>query len=103
MAIGNEKNIMETEAVWSDANKKLLNLNTASWRTVRPVIDQLVCNRCGICFNFCPQMCIAPDEAMEKYVPNLEVCKGCGVCAKECPLDCINMAPEGDFRDDSTP
>lgn len=92
----NEKSILEHEAVWSDANKKLLCLNTGSWRTERPVVDSETCNRCGFCYIYCPPQCIEIDEGWENFVPNLKFCKGCGVCAKECPKNSITMIPEGD-------
>lgn len=92
--------IFETQASWSDANKEMLCLETGGWRTVRPIIDAEKCNRCGLCFIYCPTQCIQADEAMENYIPNLKFCKGCGVCAKECPTNVIVMTSEGDYTDE---
>lgn len=97
-----EKCLFETESCWSDANKKLMCLNTGTWRTARPVVLSAKCNRCGFCFIYCPTQCIKPDKAMKNYVPNLEFCKGCGLCAMECPKDAIEMTPEGEAKDDSS-
>ena len=94
----NEKCIFETEAAWSDAKQNLLCLSTGSWRTSRPVVNLEKCNRCGLCFVFCPPQCI--DQDGEKFIPDMEFCKGCGVCAKECPKGAITMTPEGEFADE---
>lgn len=93
-----EKCLMETEACWSYADKQMLCLNTSSWRTERPIVNYETCNRCGLCFVYCPPQCISQDG--EKFSPNLEFCKGCGVCAKECPKGAITMTPEGDYADE---
>jgi 2-oxoacid:acceptor oxidoreductase delta subunit (pyruvate/2-ketoisovalerate family) len=94
----NEECIFETEAAWSDAKKKMLCLTTGGWRTARPVVNLEKCNRCGICFVFCPPQCIRQDG--ENFVPAMEYCKGCGVCSKECPKGAITMTPEGEFADE---
>lgn len=90
--------LMETEACWSYSQKAMLDLDTASWRTERPVFDYEKCNHCGFCFVFCPPQCIREEGA--DFVVTLEYCKGCGVCAKECPRNAISMRPEGDYADD---
>lgn len=94
----NERNIFETEASWSYANQVFLCLDTGSWRTERPIISSEKCNRCGLCFIYCPPQCI--DEDGENFIPNLDYCKGCGVCAKECPKGAIKMVSEGDYADE---
>lgn len=93
-----EKCLCKTEACWSYANKQMLCLDTSSWRTQRPVVAFDTCNRCGLCYIFCPTQCITEDD--EKFTPNLKFCKGCGVCAKECPKGAINMIPEGEYSDE---
>lgn len=67
-----------------------LEYKTGSWRTFRPVIDMQKCNRCMICFIYCPDSCINPED----YGVNYDYCKGCGICAHECPLRCIQMVEE---------
>lgn len=94
----NEKCLCKTQACWSYGNKELLCLDTSSWRTQRPVVNEGQCNRCGFCFIFCPPQCMA--DAGGKFAPNLKFCKGCGVCAKECPQGAITMTPEGEYADE---
>ncbi len=68
---------------------------TGDWKSRRPVTEQEKCNKCGLCFIYCPEGCIQPDT--EGYFPaNLRYCKGCGVCAAECPRKAITMIVEGE-------
>jgi pyruvate ferredoxin oxidoreductase gamma subunit len=68
-------------------------LHTASWRTLRPVIDRDRCTRCNFCWEFCPDD--AFDFDAEGYpLVKLPYCKGCGICATECPPDAIQMVTE---------
>jgi 2-oxoacid:acceptor oxidoreductase delta subunit (pyruvate/2-ketoisovalerate family) len=89
------KNIFKTEAPWSDANQKMLALDTGSWRTERPVLDKSLCNYCGLCALYCPPQCM--KDTGDHYEANLAFCKGCGICAHECPKKAYTMKPEGDF------
>ena len=93
------KNIFKTEAPWSDANQKMLALDTGSWRTERPVLDKSLCNYCGLCAIYCPPQCM--KDMGDHYEANLAFCKGCGICAHECPKKAYTMKPEGDFTDAS--
>ena len=72
-------------------------LDTASWRVLRPVLDQEKCIRCGICLSYCPVNSIHKDEE-GKYEIHYDYCKGCGICANECIKDAIEMVPEGGVR-----
>ena len=65
---------------------------TGGWRSLRPVIDNEKCTSCMICWKFCPEACIAPEE---KPVIDLDYCKGCGICAEECPRGAITLVEEG--------
>ena len=65
---------------------------TGGWRSLRPVIDDEKCTSCMICWKFCPELCIAPEE---KPVIDLDYCKGCGICAEECPRGAITLIEEG--------
>ena len=91
--------IFKTEAPWSDANQKMLALDTGSWRTERPVLDKSLCNYCGLCALYCPPQCM--KDMGDHYEANLAFCKGCGICAKECPKKAYTMKPEGDFNNES--
>jgi len=67
---------------------------TGDWKSQRPILNKERCIQCGICYLFCPEACIQPDD--EKYfVSDPFYCKGCGICARECPMGAIKMAEEG--------
>ena len=66
---------------------------TGGWRSQRPVIDNELCNKCGLCYIYCPDASL--DQDKEGYFEvNLYYCKGCGICATECPKDAITMLEE---------
>ncbi|MEE9520432.1 MAG: 4Fe-4S binding protein [Dehalococcoidales bacterium] len=68
---------------------------TGSWRTERPIIDLDKCNKCGLCYIFCPDVAIGLNG--EGYPEtDLFYCKGCGICAVECPKKAITMVEEGE-------
>jgi pyruvate ferredoxin oxidoreductase delta subunit len=70
-----------------------IKYKTGEWRTFRPLHDKAKCNKCGICWIFCPEGAI---ELLENgsFKINLDYCKGCGICANECPLKAIKMIEE---------
>lgn len=76
------------------AQEGLYVLDTASWRTVRPVMDKDKCVECGTCMAFCPVLSVRRAEG-KKHLISLEFCKGCGICATECPKGAIAMIDEG--------
>ncbi len=69
-------------------------LDTASWRTHRPVMDKNTCVECGICLSYCPVNSIIFNDE-NKYEITYNYCKGCGICAVECPKKSISMVAEG--------
>ena len=70
------------------------DIETGTWRTLLPVLDEEKCIKCYICWKFCPDMSIEMEEDSFPRV-NLFYCKGCGICANECPKDAISMEREG--------
>ncbi len=68
-------------------------LETAGWRTLRPVLHADRCTRCEFCWKFCPDdaIVIGKDAYPEIRLP---YCKGCGICAVECPPGAIEMVAE---------
>ena len=66
---------------------------TGDWRSQKPIVDKDKCNKCTLCFIYCPEGCIERD-ADGYFEANLFYCKGCGICATECPKKAINMVEE---------
>jgi 2-oxoacid:acceptor oxidoreductase delta subunit (pyruvate/2-ketoisovalerate family) len=58
-------------------------------------LDPEKCNKCYICWKFCPEAAFEVDEE-RKEVPIIDYdhCKGCAICAEECPKDAIVMVEE---------
>ena len=65
---------------------------TASWRSIRPIIDETKCTRCMLCWKFCPEPAIFPLDPPEI---DYDYCKGCGICINVCPADAISSEKEG--------
>jgi len=68
--------------------------NTGVWRTHRPVIDYVLCNRCSwVCSTLCPDSAI---EIEPDHTPRIDYdhCKGCMVCVAVCPPHEISAALE---------
>ncbi len=69
-------------------------INTGDWRTIRPVLNQDKCIKCGICFMYCPVNSIVKEDG--KFIIKYDYCKGCGICAHECKSDAIVMVQEAE-------
>jgi 2-oxoacid:acceptor oxidoreductase delta subunit (pyruvate/2-ketoisovalerate family) len=65
---------------------------TGEWRSQRPVLDQEKCNRCGLCWMYCPDNAILPEGDL--FQISYMYCKGCGICAQECPKGAILIVKE---------
>ncbi|MEM2924807.1 MAG: 4Fe-4S binding protein [Methanocellales archaeon] len=65
---------------------------TGGWRTYRPVTNPEKCNKCKLCWIYCPDS--SRVELPTHYDVNLDYCKGCGICAHECPKKAIEMKLE---------
>lgn len=85
--------MLEKKYISPVGSKGMYILDTASWRTVKPVMDKEKCIECGICLTICPVNAIKGTKE-ETYYIDYSYCKGCGVCAKECPKTAIEMILE---------
>jgi 2-oxoacid:acceptor oxidoreductase delta subunit (pyruvate/2-ketoisovalerate family) len=65
---------------------------TGEWRSQRPVLDPEKCNRCGLCWMYCPDNAIRTEGSA--YQISYKYCKGCGICAEECPKGAILIIKE---------
>jgi len=65
---------------------------TGEWRSQRPVIDPEKCNLCGLCWMYCPDNAVIPEEDL--FQISYTYCKGCGICAQECPRGAISIVKE---------
>lgn len=65
---------------------------TGDWRYRKPLIDYEKCNRCGLCWVYCPDNAVQPQKGT--YVIQYKYCKGCGICAIECPRKAISLENE---------
>ncbi len=83
---------IEVGSVITEAGNASLR-RTGDWRTERPVMDKEKCNKCGLCWLYCPDGAIKLLED-GYYEPDLFYCKGCGICAKACRREAITMIEE---------
>jgi pyruvate ferredoxin oxidoreductase gamma subunit len=71
-----------------------VEVRTGLWRTMRPIIDYDLCNRCAwVCSTFCPDSAI---HLTEEGAPEIDYdhCKGCLICVAVCPPHAIRVVPE---------
>ena len=69
-----------------------LNYKTGNWRDQRPIIDQELCKKCGICRDVCPDDAVRVND--ERFEIDYEFCKGCGRCIESCAKHCIEPGTE---------
>jgi 2-oxoisovalerate ferredoxin oxidoreductase delta subunit len=66
---------------------------TGDWRAERPVMNRNRCNKCSLCWTYCPDTAIELDT--DGYYKILyEYCKGCGICVEVCSRKAITMERE---------
>jgi pyruvate ferredoxin oxidoreductase gamma subunit len=71
-----------------------VKVKTGLWRTLRPVINYELCNKCWwICSTFCPDGAIEVDKTNSPQI-DYDHCKGCMVCVAQCPPHAIASIPE---------
>jgi pyruvate ferredoxin oxidoreductase delta subunit len=66
---------------------------TGMWRIKKPLMDQGKCNKCLICWLYCPEAAITRDKENRVSI-NYEFCKGCGICGEVCPSKAIVIVKE---------
>ena len=67
---------------------------TGDWRTFRPILDPAKCNKCLMCYIYCPDGAVEWRPEIGEIEFNYKYCKGCGICANECRQEAIKMALE---------
>jgi pyruvate ferredoxin oxidoreductase delta subunit len=83
---------MEVGNIVTEAGNAALR-RTGDWRSQRPILDKERCNKCGLCWLYCPDAAIKPLED-GYYEIDPFYCKGCGICAKVCAREAITMIEE---------
>ncbi len=68
--------------------KKELTIDLA-----KAVVEDTLCNQCGICIDICPYEAIDIGEKSRQEGANVTeaLCKSCGICAAECPTGAIEL------------
>ena len=56
-----------------------------------PVINEKLCNRCGACYEGCPQDVFALRDTEAPLVRYPRECWHCGACAIDCPTTAIHL------------
>lgn len=76
--------------------KEKLDIGTAG-------IDYDRCNRCFICFDYCPVEAFRVEDGWPKVIE--EKCIGCNICSSVCPISptAITVKPEGAYRPEWSP
>jgi pyruvate ferredoxin oxidoreductase delta subunit len=74
---------------------------TGDWRSRRPVWIPDKCVHCLICWRYCPDSAIIPEDGKFKEF-DYHHCKGCGVCVNVCPTQAIDFVDEDTAKDDET-
>lgn len=83
--------IISSPSLLSTGN--MIKRETGRWRIFKPVINLEKCNKCWICFVYCPEGVISLDESEYPHI-DYDHCKGCLICYEECPVKAITVERE---------
>ena len=83
--------ITSSPSVYASGN--IVERQTGKWRIFKPVINYDECNKCWICFVYCPDGAISLDESDYPHI-DYDHCKGCLICYEECPTKVITIERE---------
>jgi adenylylsulfate reductase subunit B len=56
-----------------------------------PVIDDSLCELCGICFDVCPQDILSFEGDEVPTVSYPDECWHCGACVLDCPVEAVRL------------
>lgn len=58
-----------------------------------PVIDKKLCNRCGTCYDICPQDVFTFDKKLKQppAIAYPKECWYCGACVVDCPKAAVSL------------
>ena len=70
----------------------LLNAGKVTVESITAVVDEDLCNACGLCVAVCPYGAITADKATKAKAQVVEAaCAGCGNCSATCAFQAISM------------
>ncbi|MFC1863468.1 ferredoxin family protein [Thermodesulfobacteriota bacterium] len=55
-------------------------------------VYKMLCKRCGICVELCPQGVFNTDDMGLPYVARMDACTECFICELHCPEYAIELA-----------
>lgn len=82
---------ISSPSVYTSGN--IIERQTGRWRIYKPVINYDKCNKCWICFVWCPEGAISLDDSDYPHI-DYDHCKGCLICYEECPVKAITVERE---------
>ncbi len=56
-----------------------------------PVIDESLCELCGICYDVCPQDILSFEEGEVPTVNYPDECWYCGACVLDCLVEAVSL------------